>query len=295
MSDATSTVPELPRLPGVDLFDDSPVVVFRWQAAAGWPVVYVSNSVRQLGVEPAQLLSGEVPYSSLVHPDDLARVAQEVGDFTAAGRTNFEQDYRLILPGGRMIWIYDYTRVLRDASGNATHYDGYIFDITQRKNVEAALQVRVRESEAQQQAIASMSSPIIEVWDGVLTLPVIGVMNSHRAQLMSQQLLDRVIQTRSSIVVLDLTGMEIVDTHTTSHLLRIVQALRLLGTRCALCGISPHLAQSIAHLDISLEGVPTVSTLKAALRMFITESAIESSRSRSSLPFSSPQTQRRKP
>lgn len=294
MSDETPVAPKLPPLPGVDLFDDSPVIVFRWQAAAGWPVVYVSNSVRRLGVEPAQLLSGEVPYASIVHPDDIARVAHEVATYSAEGRANFEQDYRLVLPGGRTIWIYDYTRVLRDPSGNVTHYDGYIFDITQRKSVEATLQERVRESEAQQQAIASMSSPIIEVWDGVLTLPVIGVMNSHRAQLMAHQLLDRVTQTRSSVVVLDLTGMEIVDTHTTSHLLRIVQSLRLLGTRCALCGISPHLAQSIAHLNISLDGVPTVSTLKAALRMFITEADADV-RSQGRLAGLSPQAQRRKP
>ena len=173
-------------LPGVDLFDDSPVV-------------------------------------------DLARVAQEVGDYSAAGRTTFEQDYRLVLPDGRMIWIYDYTRVLRDEAGQVTFYDGYIFDITARKNTEAALREQIREVESQRRAILSMSSPIIEVWDGVLTLPVIGVVDGDRAQRMTQLLLERVTEVRCRAVILDLTAVEAIDTNTTGHLLRIVQALRLLG------------------------------------------------------------------
>lgn len=256
-------------LPGVDLFDDSPVVVFRWKAVAGWPVEFVSNSVRQFSLEPEELLTGKVPYASLVHPDDLARVAQEVGDYSAAGRGNFEQDYRLVLPDGRTIWIYDYTRVLRDEAGQVTFYDGYIFDITARKRTEAALHERIREVEAQRRAIISMSSPIIEVWDGVLTLPVIGVVDGERAQHMTQLLLERVTATRCRSVILDLTAVESIDPRTTGYLLRIVQALRLLGTQCALCGISPQLAQSITQLDLSLDGVLTAPRLKEALQLFI--------------------------
>ncbi len=262
-------------LPGVDLFDDSPVVVFRWQAVAGWPVVFVSNSVRQFGVEPQDLLTGKLPYASLIHPDDLARVAQEVGDYSAAGRITFEQDYRLVLPGGRTIWIYDFTRVLRDSTGQVIYYDGYIFDITARKATEAALHERIREVESQRQAILSLSSPIIEVWDGVLTLPVIGAVDGMRAQHMTQLLLERVTAMRSRAVILDLTAVESIDTNTTEHLLRIVQALRLLGTQCALCGISPQLAQSITQLNISLSGVPAVPRLKEALRLFVSNPGAE--------------------
>ena len=256
-------------LPGVDLFDDSPVVVFRWQAVAGWPVVFVSNSVRQFGVEPQDLLTGKLPYASLIHPDDLARVAQEVGDYSAAGRITFEQDYRLVLPSGRTIWIYDFTRVLRDSAGQVIFYDGYVFDITARKATEAALHERIREVESQRQAILSLSSPIIEVWDGVLTLPVIGAVDGMRAQHMTQQLLERVTSMRSRAVILDLTAVESIDTNTTEYLVRIVQALRLLGTQCALCGISPQLAQSIISLNMSLSDVPAVPRLKEALRLFV--------------------------
>lgn len=258
-------------LPGVDLFDDSPVVVFRWRAAAGWPVVFVSNSVRQFGIEPSDLLTGKLPYSSLVYPDDLPRVGQEVMEYSAAGRVTFEQDYRLVLPNGRTIWIYDFTRVLRDESGQVVFYDGYILDITARKQTEASLHDQVRAVELQRQAILSLSSPIIEVWDGVLALPVVGAVDGDRALHMTRLLLERVTETRCRAVILDLTAVENMDARTTGYLVRIVQALKLLGTQCALCGISAQLAQNITQLQLSLDNVPTVPRLKEALRHFISE------------------------
>lgn len=261
--------------PDAALFDESPIVLFRWRAAAGWPVEYVSQSVRQFAVEPADLLSGKVPYASLVHPDDLMRVATEVGEFSAAGRVTFEQDYRLVLPDGRMVWIYDFTRVLRDASGQVTHYEGYVLDITARKLAEAALRDRIAESEQQRQAIISLSTPIIEVWDGLLTLPIIGSVDTERAQHITESLLRRVTETRCRAVILDLTAVEAIDTATAGHLLRIVQALRLLGVQCSLCGIGPQLARTIASLGLDLADVPTMSQLKEALRQFLLHQGIQ--------------------
>lgn len=255
------------------LFDESPIVVFRWRAAAGWPVEYVSQSVRQFGVQPADLLSGKVPYASLIHPDDLNQVAAEVGDYTAAGRLTFEQDYRLVLPDGRTVWIYDFTRVLRDASGQATHYEGYVLDITGRKQAEAALRDRIAEVERQRLAIIALSSPIIEVWDGLLTLPVIGTVDTERAQYITEALLRRVTETRCRAVILDLTAVEDIDAATAGHLFRIVQALRLLGVQCSLCGIRPQLARTIASLNLNFSEVPTRAQLKEALRQFLMPTA----------------------
>lgn len=255
--------------PDAALFDESPIVLFRWRAADGWPVEYVSKSVRQFGVEPGDLLTGKVPYASLVHPEDLMRVASEVADFSAAGRVTFDQDYRLTLPDGRTIWIYDFTRVIRDDTGRVTHYEGYVLDITARKQAEVALRERIAEVERQRRAIVLLSSPIIEVWDGLLTLPVIGAVDTERAQHITESLLQRVTETRCRAVILDLTAVEALDAATAGHLLRIVQALRLLGVQCSLCGIGPQLARTIASLDLDLEGVPTRSLLKEALRQYL--------------------------
>ena len=254
--------------PDAALFDESPIVLFRWRAAAGWPVEFVSQSVRQFSVEPADLLSGKVAYASLIHPEELSRVGAEVASYTESGCATFEQDYRLLLPDGRTVWIYDFTRVLRDETGVVTHYEGYVLDITARKQAEAALRARIAEVERQRLAIIALSSPIIEVWDGLLTLPIIGTVDTERAQHITDSLLRRVTETRCRAVILDLTAVEDIDAGTASHLWRIVQALRLLGVQCSLCGIGPQLAKTLGELDLDLADVPTLPQLKEALHRF---------------------------
>lgn len=125
------------------LFTGGPAVVFRWVAADNWPVDYVSpNLLTQFGYQPEDLLTGRVPYASIVHPDDLMRVASEVAQYTEEGRETFEQSYRLIRANGQIRWIYDFTVILRNEQGQVTHYAGYILDLTERQETEMALRER---------------------------------------------------------------------------------------------------------------------------------------------------------
>jgi PAS domain S-box-containing protein len=119
--------------------ENSPVVLFRWRAAEGWPVELVSANVNRFGYTKEELLSGSVPFSSLVHPDDLERVASEVQEHTARGTDQFQQEYRIVTRDGTTRWIDDRTVVERDAHGRVTHYQGTVFDITDRKKVEDML------------------------------------------------------------------------------------------------------------------------------------------------------------
>ena len=102
---------------------------FLWKAAPGWPVELVSDNVRLWGCTPDDLTTGQVPYSSLVHPDDLARVAEEVQRYTEEGRSEFTQEYRIRDRAGVVRWIEDRTWVRRDAQGVVTHYQGVVLDI----------------------------------------------------------------------------------------------------------------------------------------------------------------------
>ena len=122
------------------LFVGGPTVVFKWQPSPGWPVEYVSpNVLQQFGYPASQFTDEDFRFSDLIHPADLARIANEVATFTAAGRTSYEQEYRIRHADGSYRWIYDFTIVQYAEDGEASHYLGYVMDITERKQVEEEL------------------------------------------------------------------------------------------------------------------------------------------------------------
>jgi PAS domain S-box-containing protein len=144
----------MPRAVDLDeIIRRSPAIAFVWRAEPGWPVEFVSDSVRQLGYEPEELLSGQRAFASIVHPDDLARVVDEVARYTAEGREEFAQEYRLLTAAGEVRWIDDRTWVRRSATGDVEGYQGIVLDITRRKEAEAELARSLRFTESLLSAI----------------------------------------------------------------------------------------------------------------------------------------------
>ncbi len=129
------------------IVENSPALLFRWSAAEGWPVEMVSRNISQFGYTTEELLSGKVPYSSLVYHEDLARVASEVEKYTCLGEDRLQQEYRIVTKDGAVRWIDDRTVIERDTKGRATHYHGIIIDITERKRMEAELRLAHEELE----------------------------------------------------------------------------------------------------------------------------------------------------
>jgi PAS domain S-box-containing protein len=119
--------------------ENSPVVLFRWRAGEGWPVELVSGNVARFGYTREELLSGSVPFSTLVYPDDLQRVAEEVKKYTAAGIDSFQQEYRIVTRDGTLRWVDDRTVTERDGEGRVTHFQGTVMDISERKWIEQQL------------------------------------------------------------------------------------------------------------------------------------------------------------
>ena len=117
-----------------ELFVHGPVVIFKWRNAAGWPVEYASaNAIEVFGHSADDFVSGRVSYGEVLHPDDAGRVGREVAAGTASGARGWAHEhYRVLHRDGSVRWLYDYTRVIRDAAGAATHYLGYVIDISER-------------------------------------------------------------------------------------------------------------------------------------------------------------------
>jgi len=118
----------------------------------------------------------------------------------------------------------------------------------------------------QQHELMELSTPVIKLWDGVLAVPLIGTLDSSRAQMVMESLLERLVETGSELAIIDITGVPTVDTLVAQHLMKTVTAIRLMGAESIISGIRPQIAQTIVHLGIDLQGIVTKSTLADALR-----------------------------
>jgi rsbT co-antagonist protein RsbR len=116
----------------------------------------------------------------------------------------------------------------------------------------------------QQQEMLELSTPVVELWDGVLAVPLIGTLDSARTQVVMESLLQRIVDTGANIAIVDITGVPTVDTLVAQHLLKTVAAARLMGADCIISGIRPQIAQTIVHLGVGLNDVVTKATLADA-------------------------------
>jgi rsbT co-antagonist protein RsbR len=218
-----------------------------------------------------------VPYVEFTHPDDREpTVVASQKLFQGIEMVSFENRYRH--KNGEYRWL----------AWNAAAADGLIYacarDITiykealgereealalsaqfesEYRRVEEELRHRV---EAQQDAIHSMSTPIIQVWDDIVTMPVVGLVDSVRAADMKNSLLETVSRTGAKFAIVDLTGVDTVDTATADHLLKVMRAVGLLGARCVITGIQPSVAQIIVALGLDMQGVITLRSLREGLK-----------------------------
>jgi rsbT co-antagonist protein RsbR len=119
----------------------------------------------------------------------------------------------------------------------------------------------------QQQELLELSTPVVQLWRGILALPLIGVLDSARTQVVMENLLQKIVETNSEIAIIDITGVPTVDTLVAQHLLKTVAAARLMGADCIISGIRPQIAQTIVHLGIDLTNVLTKASLADAFAL----------------------------
>ncbi|WP_408009054.1 STAS domain-containing protein [Pseudalkalibacillus sp. A8] len=113
----------------------------------------------------------------------------------------------------------------------------------------------------QKKALLELSAPLIPVFESISVMPLIGTIDTERAKLIMENLLDGVIKNRSQVVLIDITGVPVVDTMVAHHIIQAAEAVRLIGSKCILVGIRPEIAQTIVNLGIDLSEFPTRSTL----------------------------------
>jgi len=166
---------------------------------------------------------------------------------------------------------------LKDQDGKLTAALGTTQDITAQRKLEADLRARNQElAESEESktelidrlryAVDELSNPILEVWDDVLVMPIIGIVDSRRIADMVQRLLAEVARSQASFVIIDLTGVEIVDTKTADHLIKLMKKVEIVGARCVLTGIRPAVSETLVDIGVDFGRVMTLRNLKHGLR-----------------------------
>jgi anti-anti-sigma regulatory factor len=147
----------------------------------------------------------------------------------------------------------------------------FLIDSTRRnledvrdKNQKLAAQLETIEQ--QRRAIQELSTPILQLWEGILVLPVIGFVDSVRSQQMMGRLLEEIVERQARHVIIDVTGVAVMDTQTADYFTKIFNSVRLLGAQCLLTGIRPAVAQTLVHIGVQLDQVTTRRNLQQGLR-----------------------------
>lgn len=232
--------------------DDKGEIV-QWNPAAerifGW------SAVEAIGKNAIALL---VPGLALEHVQGIVGALLS-GQVANSRNENVTKD-------GRLITCQWHNAVLKDEAGKVLGWLSQTEDISERVRGEAerlALQEQI--IEGQQAALRELSTPIIPITDGVIAMPLIGAIDSNRAQQVIEGLLTGVAELGATTAILDITGVPVVDTQVANALLRAAQAVKLLGAQVIITGIRPEVAQTLVGLGLDLSGITTLATLQSGI------------------------------
>jgi rsbT co-antagonist protein RsbR len=199
-----------------------------------------------------------------MHPDDRERVIEESQIMFQQGGGSTQ--YRWITKDGRTIWVETHETVIKDEAGSPIGLRGVSLDITARKAAEEE-QLRLHNELIQVQAstLAELSTPLIPISDRVLVMPLIGAIDSARAERVITALLHGIGAARAHIAIIDITGVPVVDSQVADALVRAARSVRLLGAEVVLTGIRPEVAQTLVSIAADLSGITTLGTLQSGI------------------------------
>lgn len=251
--------------PGLDfrvLADAMPIMV--WIGLPDGRIDYVNQFAVDFFGRTREQMRDE-GWLAVIHADDVPRTIERWTHSVTTGEpyvTEFrghrhsDDSYR---------WLDVRGLPLRDANGEIVRWLGSAIDMHDMRSASVALEERLQIIERQSEAIRQLSAPIIEVWEGVLTMPLLGTIDGERAQRMMEVLLEQVVARQCRYTIVDLTGVSTMDGETAEHLGRMLAAVSLLGANGIVVGIRPEVAQTVVSLGLNLSTVTTLANLREAL------------------------------
>ena len=188
--------------------------------------------------------------------DQFLKTLQETGRVDNCEVTLKKRD-------GTLVPILVSSHFYFDRDGNPLGVEGLFSDISERKRLEQQLQQAFDKLKT---SYEELSIPVIQVWDGVLVLPIIGVLDNERINRLMETMLAKITEAQSGVVIIDVTGVHSVDTNVASHLINVTKAAKLLGTRCVVTGIKPGTAHTLVGLGVDMSEITTKRSMQEGLK-----------------------------
>jgi rsbT co-antagonist protein RsbR len=200
---------------------------------------------------------------SMFYAEEDVRAGLAERELAAAKQEGrFETEGWRVRKDGSRFWANVVLSPITDDTGTLVGFVKVARDLTERREQERLVQ-------RQRDEILELSTPVIQVWESVLVLPIIGTLDSLRASRLTEGLLERIAENQAEVVILDVSGVPAIDTDVAQHLLKTVEAARLMGAASVLSGVRPETAQAIVHLGIELGSLRSRNNLKDALQLAI--------------------------
>jgi len=200
-------------------------------------------------------------FSAFYTQEDISSGKCERELEVAVREGRFEDEGWRVRKDGSRFWANVIITALRDGQNNLRGFGKVTRDLTERKQAEDRVRQQAKE-------ILEMATvPIVQVWEGIILVPLIGMLDSARTQQLMERLLLRLTETASPVALIDITGVPAIDTQTAQHLIETIKAVRYVGAEVVLTGVRPTIAQTLVHLGIDLSNVATRSSLTAGLRV----------------------------
>ncbi|MDI1481864.1 PAS domain S-box protein [Polyangium sp. y55x31] len=225
-------------------------------------LVYVSPAYETVWGRPrSELYEQRFNFLDAIHPDDRPSVFEAL---PLQERGEYDVEYRVVRPDGTIRWVRDRAFPVKDASGQITRVVGLATDITEQRATSELIR-------RQADALRELSTPLVPIGQGVLAMPIVGVLDSARARQVLETLLEGIVAHAAEVVILDVTGVGVVDAQVASALVSATQAARLLGAEVLLTGLRPDVAHTIVGLGLDLGTIVTRSTLEMGIRWALSE------------------------
>ncbi|MFC1706872.1 PAS domain S-box protein [Planctomycetota bacterium] len=245
------------------LMENVPGMIYRGNP--DWSIDIMKGCEKLSGYTPAEVVEKEGNWLSVIHPADREGVAAEGAAIRERSRS-LMQTYRIVTQAGDTRWVEDRKTSLFDDDGRFAGVEGILLDVTDRVRAEEQLRRATAELiEQQKLAIQELSTPVIQVWDKILVLPLIGTVDTVRAKQLIEHLLEEIARRQPEVVIIDITGVPVVDTTVARSLTSTVQAARMLGAECVVTGVNPEIAQTLIRAGVSLTGIKTKGRLQNGL------------------------------